>query len=61
MSMNAPLPEERDWWTRLMRWLHAYEVLACPWCGGEVLLRDGIQVHMGDACVRGEKESRTDG
>jgi hypothetical protein len=44
-----------------MRWLHAYEVLACPWCGGEVLLRDGIQVHMGDACVRGEKESRTDG
>jgi hypothetical protein len=43
------------WWRRLMRWLGAYDVHACPWCGGEVLVRDRLPVHMGDAC-RGWKD-----
>ena len=42
--------EQMGWWRRLMRWLRAYEVQVCPWCGGDVLVRDELPVHMGDAC-----------
>ena len=37
-------------WQRLMRCLGAYEVRTCPWCWGEVLVRDGLPIHMGDVC-----------
>jgi hypothetical protein len=49
-TMRAGTEEPMGWWRRLMRWLHAYEVHVCPWCGGEVLVRDGLPVHMGDVC-----------
>ena len=38
------------WWQRLMRWLRVYEVQVCPWCGGDVLVRDELPVHMGEVC-----------
>jgi len=34
----------------MMRWLQGYEAHVCPWCGGEVLVRDYLPIHMGVVC-----------
>jgi len=38
------------WWRRLMRWIYGYHLEACPWCKGQLLVRDESAVHVGNAC-----------
>lgn len=48
--MRARKDKTMGLWRRLMRWLRGYEVATCPHCSGELLRRDGPDVHMGWPC-----------
>jgi hypothetical protein len=46
------------WWRQVLRCLGAYEVHFCPWCWGEVLVRDGLTIHLGDVCQGWRRKAR---